>query len=167
MPCFLTRSNICSRMLSSMSHPTSPLIWSTRIRISPGAERFPRRCLSPSLSPKGLPAPVMSWTISLTSNRIPPPPPSLSPLNQQRDKIRPQALEEVFRQLNRSFSTLEAPSNYRRLAVDGSSFSFFSRLQWASDDYFVSQGHSAKGFYSARLNALYDLDTHTHKDALI
>lgn len=93
--------------------------------------------------------------------------PSLSALNQQRDKLRPQALEEVFRQLNRSLSTLEAPSNYRHLAADGSSFSFFSRPQWASDDYFVSQGHSAKGFYSIHLNALYDLDSHTYKDALI
>ena len=93
--------------------------------------------------------------------------PSLSALNQQRDKLKPQALEEVFRQLNRSLSTLEPPSVYRHLAVDGASFSFFSRPQWASEDYFVSEGHSAKGFYSAHLNALYDLDTHTYKDALI
>ncbi len=93
--------------------------------------------------------------------------PSLSALNQQRDKLKPQALEEVFRQLNVSRSKLEPPSNYRLLAADGSSFSFFSTKKWTSEDYFVSEGHSAKGFYSVHLNALYDLDTHTYQDALI
>lgn len=93
--------------------------------------------------------------------------PSLSALNQQRDKLKPQALEEVFRQLGSSLSKLEAPSNYRLFAVDGSSFSFFSSTKWASDDYFVSEGHSAKGFYSVHLNALYNLNTRTYKDAVI
>lgn len=93
--------------------------------------------------------------------------PSLSALNQQRDKLKPQALEEVFRQLGSSLSKLEAPSNYRLFAADGSSFSFFSSNKWASDDYFVSEGHSAKGFYSVHLNALYDLNMCTYKDAVI
>ena len=93
--------------------------------------------------------------------------PSPSALNQQRDKLKPQAIEEVFRQLNASLSTLQAPSGYRLLAADGSSFSFFSTPKWASEDYFVSEGHSAKGFYSVHLNALYDLDTHTYQDAFI
>lgn len=93
--------------------------------------------------------------------------PSLSALSQQRDKLKPRALEEVFRQLNSSLLKLETPSNYRLFAADGSSFSFFSSPKWASDDYFVSGGHSAKGFYSVHLNALYDLNTHTYKDAVI
>lgn len=93
--------------------------------------------------------------------------PSLSALNQQRDKLKPQAFGEVFRQFNGSLSKLETPSGYRLLAADGSSFSFFSSPKWASDDYLVSGGHSAKGFYSVHLNALYDLDTHTYKDAVI
>lgn len=93
--------------------------------------------------------------------------PSLSALNQQRDKLKPQALEEVFRHLNVSLSKLAVPSRYRLLAADGSTFSFFSTPKWASEDFFVSDGHSAKGFYSVHLNALYDLDTHTYKDALI
>ena len=93
--------------------------------------------------------------------------PSLSALNQQRDKLKPQALEEVFRQLGSSLSKPEAPSNYRLFAADGSSFSFFSSNKWASDDYFVSEGHSAKGFYSVHLNALYDLNMCTYKDAVI
>lgn len=93
--------------------------------------------------------------------------PSLSALNQQRDKLKPQALEEVFRQLNASLSKLGATSRYRCLAADGSSFSFFSTPKWAPEEYFVSGGHSTKGFYSLHLNALYDLDTHTYQDALI
>lgn len=92
---------------------------------------------------------------------------SLSALNQQRDKLKPQALEEVFRQLGSSLSKLEAPSNYRLFAADGSSFSFFSSNKWASGDYFVSEGHSAKGFYSVHPNALYALNMCTYKDAVI
>lgn len=93
--------------------------------------------------------------------------PSLSALNQQRDKLLPEAVEAVFHQLNPSLSKLAAPSGYRLLAADGSSFSFFSSPQWAGDEYFVSQGHSARGFYSLHLNALYDLDTRTYEDAVI
>lgn len=93
--------------------------------------------------------------------------PSLSALNQQRNKLKPQALEEVFCQLNSSLSSLETPSNYRLLAADGSDFTFFSSPKWASQEYFVSEGHSAKGFYSVHLNALYDLATHTYRDAVI
>lgn len=93
--------------------------------------------------------------------------PSLSALNQQRDKLKPQALEEVFRQLNTSLSKLGPASHYRHLAADGSTFSFFSTPKWAPEEYFVSEGHSAKGFYSVHLNALYDLDTHTYLGAFI
>ena len=78
--------------------------------------------------------------------------PSLSALNQQRNKIKPQALEEVFRRFDASLSSLEAHPAYRLLAADGSSFSFFSAPRWTPDEYFVSQGHSAKGFYSLHLN---------------
>lgn len=93
--------------------------------------------------------------------------PSLSALNQQRDKLLPEAVEAVFHQLNSYLPKLAVPSKYRLLAADGSSFSFFSTPKWAGDDYFVSGGHSAKGFYSLHLNALYDLHTHTYEDAVI
>lgn len=90
--------------------------------------------------------------------------PSLSALNQQRDKLKPEAIEEVFHQLNGSLSKLTSPSGFRLLAVDGPSFSFSSSPRWACEDYLVSQGHSAKGFYSVHLNAVYDLNTHTYAD---
>ena len=53
--------------------------------------------------------------------------PTASALNQQRDKLRPEALEAVFNEFNASVSTFRTYSNYRFLAADGSTFSFFSK----------------------------------------
>jgi len=75
-------------------------------------------------------------------------------LNQQRAKLKPQALEEVFHQFN-SLASPKVQDGYDLIAADGSAFTFFSRPKPASDDYFVSEGHSAKGFYSMHLNAFY------------
>lgn len=93
--------------------------------------------------------------------------PTASALNQQRDKLRPEALEAVFNEFNASVDTFQSYSNYRFLAVDGSTFSFFSKPSFASEEYYVSEGHSAKGYYSMHLNAFYDLKTHTYTDAII
>lgn len=87
--------------------------------------------------------------------------PSSSAFNQQRAKLKPDALEAVFHRFNSSILPTEKISNYRFLAADGSTFTF------APSEYFVSEGHSAKGFYSMHLNALYDLQKHTYTDALI
>lgn len=92
--------------------------------------------------------------------------PSASAFNQQRAKLKPDALEAVFHRFNTSVLAMEkAP--YRFLAADGSTFTFFSRPSVSSPEYFVSEDHSAKGFYSMHLNALYDLHKHTYTDALI
>lgn len=93
--------------------------------------------------------------------------PSASSFNQQRAKLKPEAIEAVFRQFNDSIQTTEKSSGYRYFAADGSTFTFFSKPSYASDKYFVSEGHSAKGFYSMHLNAFYDLQKHTYSDALI
>lgn len=74
--------------------------------------------------------------------------PTASALNQQRDKLRPEALEAVFNEFNASVATFQTYSNYRFLAADGSTFSFFSKPSFASEEYYVSEGHSAKGYYS-------------------
>jgi hypothetical protein len=92
--------------------------------------------------------------------------PSASAFNQQRAKLRPEALEAVFHRFNAALQT-DAGSGFRFLAADGSTFTFFSRPSFASPEYFVSEGHSAKGFYSMHLNALYDLQRHTYPAALI
>ena len=93
--------------------------------------------------------------------------PSASAFNQQRAKLKPNALEAVFKHFNSSVNSLENSSGYRFLATDGSTFTFFCKLSFASPEYYVSQGHSSKGFYSMHLNAFYDLDRYIYTDALI
>lgn len=93
--------------------------------------------------------------------------PSASAFNQQRAKLRPEALEAVFHRFNSSLLSAGKPSSFRFLAADGSTFTFFSRPTFSPSEYFVSEGHSAKGFYSMHLNALYDLQEHTYSDAVI
>ena len=92
--------------------------------------------------------------------------PSASAFNQQRAKLRPEALEAVFHRFNSALLD-DAGPDFRFLAADGSTFTFFSRPSFSSPEYFVSEGHSAKGFYSMHLNAFYDLQRHTYSDALI
>ncbi len=93
--------------------------------------------------------------------------PSASAFNQQRAKLKPDALEAVFRHFNSSVLAIEKKTDYRFLAADGSTFTFFSKPSFSPSEYFVSEGHSAKGFFSMHLNALYDLQKHTYSDALI
>lgn len=93
--------------------------------------------------------------------------PTVSALNQQRSKLKPEALQAVFNEFNSRMDSDGHKSGYRFLAADGSTFSFFSKSSFADDEYLVSEGHSAKGFYSMHLNALYDLEQHTYTDAVI
>lgn len=93
--------------------------------------------------------------------------PSASAFNQQRAKLKPEALEAVFRRFNSLIRSEEKSSYYRFLAADGSSFSFFSKPKFSAEEYHVCEGHSAKGFFSMHLNAFYDLQKHTYSDALI
>ena len=93
--------------------------------------------------------------------------PSSSAFNQQRAKLKPQALEAVFKHFNTSIQSGQKSSGYRFLAADGSTFTFFSKPNFSPEEYHVCEGHSAKGFYSMHLNAFYDLQKHTYSDALI
>ena len=97
--------------------------------------------------------------------------PTSSALNQQRQKLKPNALEAVFRLFNSSVTELLPDTlrdgNYRFLAADGSTFSYFSSPSFSPDEYYCSPGNSIRGVYSMHLNAFYDLTTHTYTDALI
>jgi hypothetical protein len=93
--------------------------------------------------------------------------PTDSAFNQQRAKLKHEALEAVFHQFNSSVASLSPSSGYHYIAADGSTFTFFSKPHFTPEEYYVSQGHSAKGFYSMHLNAFYDLDKHTYIDALL
>lgn len=95
--------------------------------------------------------------------------PSLSALNQQRAKLKPEALKAVLAAFNSSVSTeAEFPASsdgYRFLAADGSTTTFFSTPKLAPPEYFCSPGHSASGVYSIHINAFFDLDAHIYTDA--
>jgi hypothetical protein len=94
--------------------------------------------------------------------------PTASAFNQQRAKLKSEALEDVFGQFNSAISSLDnTEDDWVFIAADGSTVTFFSKPSFATDEYYVSGGHSAKGFYSMHLNAFYDLKKHTYTDALI
>lgn len=66
--------------------------------------------------------------------------PTASALSQQRAKLKPDALEAVFRHFNSA--SMELPpasfmdSHYRFLAADGSTCTFFSTPAFSSPDYY-------------------------------
>lgn len=93
--------------------------------------------------------------------------PTDSAFNQQRAKLKPEAVEAVFHQFNESVESLAKTPHYRFLAADGSTVTYFSSPQFSPPEYFVEPGHSAKGVYSIHINAFYDLDRHTYTDALL
>ena len=70
--------------------------------------------------------------------------------------LTPESLNE------RSFET----SQYQFIAADGSSISFSSFPRFTLDEYYISEGHSASGFYSMHINDFYDLNRHIYTDAL-
>ena len=92
--------------------------------------------------------------------------PSLPALNQQRAKLKPEALETVLAGFNDSVSRQAAfpatDDGYRYLAADGSTTTFFSSPKLAPPEYFCSPGHSASGGYSIHINAFFDLDAHIY-----
>ena len=93
--------------------------------------------------------------------------PTDSAFNQQRAKLKPEAVESVFHQFHESIESLAKTPHYRFLAADGSTVTYFSNPQFSPHEYFVEPGHSAKGVYSIHINAFYDLDRHTYTDALL
>lgn len=90
-----------------------------------------------------------------------------SALNQQRDKLKPEALKQVMYEFNNAVSVGDLSSRYRYLAADGSTATFFSNQAFSPDTYLVNQGHSQKGFYSMHINAFQDIQKHIYTDILI
>lgn len=93
--------------------------------------------------------------------------PTDSAFNQQRAKLKPEALKAVFHKFNESAVILHEKQDYRFIAADGSTATYFSKPEFSSSEYFVQPGHSAKGCYSIHINAFYDLDRHTYTDAIL
>ena len=96
--------------------------------------------------------------------------PTVSALNQRRSQLKPDAFEAVFHESTSSSLELETENHdpsYQYIAADGSTISFSSLPRFASDEYYISEGHSASGFYSMYINAFYDLSRHIYTNALI
>lgn len=93
--------------------------------------------------------------------------PTPSALNQQRAKLSPDAVESVFDAFNSHIRPVALIDNYRFLAADGSTLTYFSAPKWSGDEYHTDRGDAHKGSYSMHLNAIYDLSTRTYTDAFI
>lgn len=95
--------------------------------------------------------------------------PSSSAFFQQREKLKPEALKEVFDNFTAAVSTCsDSHTGYRLIAADGSTASFFSCDKYSSPgEYFISPGNSIKGAYSIHINAFQDLDSHLYTDAIL
>lgn len=119
--------------------------------------------------------------------------PSASALNQRRAQLKPEALKKVFDLFTENVQKININSNpvisddqvsndpvsstppadspsrrsYSYIAADGTTITFFSFPKYAGDDYYVSEGHSARGFYSMHINALYNLEQRIYTDAYI
>lgn len=90
-----------------------------------------------------------------------------SVLNQQRAKLKPEALQQVMYEFNDSIFKESVSSGYRFIATDGATVTYFSKSSFSSNEYFVDQGHSQKGFYSMHINAFQDIQKHIYTDILI
>lgn len=84
---------------------------------------------------------------------------------QQRDKLKPEALEAVFHDFVQSAGRPDSLGKYRFLAVDGSVLTFGRGDTPETAAYHVSAGHMC--FNSIHLNALYDLDVRIYTDAVL
>ena len=96
--------------------------------------------------------------------------PSVSAMNQRRSQLMPSAYEAVFHTFTSGAQKLDNEKfsePYRYIAADGSDISFFSSSRFSSGDYYISEGHSARGFYSMHINAFYDLKQKIYTDALL
>ena len=96
--------------------------------------------------------------------------PSASAMKQRRSQLKPEAFEAVFYTFNTSVRKLDSPINtspYRYLAADGSTIFFFSFPRYAADEFFATQGNTARGWYVIHINAFYDLQSKTYTDAVI
>ena len=79
--------------------------------------------------------------------------------------MKPEAFEAVFHEFTASSFELavdKQTSQYQFIAADGSSILFSSLPRFALDEYYISEGHSASGFYSMHINAFYDLNRHIY-----
>ena len=81
-----------------------------------------------------------------------------SALIQQRNKLKPEALQNILYAFNEE-ACVKSDKKYRFIAADGSTATYFSNSKYSPEEYHVTQGHSKYGFYSIHINAFQDLLT--------
>ena len=92
-------------------------------------------------------------------------PASVSALVQQRSKLRPEALEYLFREFTDKCHRPKLYKGYRLLAVDGSDLQFTAN---PNDPLSYFPGVNGQKPYSfLHLNALYDLNSNLYLDAVV
>lgn len=91
--------------------------------------------------------------------------PSASAFVQQRNKVRPEAMELVFREFTDSFLLDSKFQGYRLLAVEGSDL----RLPSNPNDAFsaIKNAENGKNYNLVHLNAMYDILNKIYIDATI
>ena len=97
--------------------------------------------------------------------------PSLPALNQQRAKLKPEALEAVLAGVNDSVSRLAgfptSDDGYRYLAADGSTTTFSAAQNWLPRSISARPATPPAGVYCIHINAFFDLDAHIYTDAIL
>lgn len=91
--------------------------------------------------------------------------PTTSAFVQQRNKIKPSAVETLFHQFTQSYTDIKLYRGFRLLAVDGSDL-HIATDPMDKDTYFQSQPNT-KGFNLLHLNAAYDLCNSLYVDAMV
>lgn len=84
---------------------------------------------------------------------------------QQREKIKVEAFEALFRSFSSDISSFEDCGGMRLLAADGSDIQFSTNAE-DKDSYFPGT-NGQKPYNLLHLNALYDLNKHLYLDAVI
>jgi hypothetical protein len=93
--------------------------------------------------------------------------PSAPALSQQRAKLKPQGIADVFYRFNEALDSLHPPGKYRFLAVDGSTITYSSREGFSPPEFFSTQGNSSDGCYSIHAIASLDVDTNMYTDCVL
>ena len=84
---------------------------------------------------------------------------------QQRNKIKPEAFETIFKSFSTDISLDTNDDELRIFAVDGSDLQIATNPE--DKESYISGSNGQKSYNLLHLNALYDLNQHTYSDAII
>lgn len=91
--------------------------------------------------------------------------PSASAFIQQRAKLRPEAMQYVFSEVNKAFPCHSNPEGYRLIACDGSDLHYAANPK--DVDCFFQSDTQSRGYNLLHLNVLYDLCGRRYVDTVV